>query len=59
MADKTIETQKLPSGKIASALETRTGVAIKVGSGSILIEEQDIYGIIRLLREVDRHFLKK
>jgi hypothetical protein len=59
MADKKIETQELPSGKTASAVETDSGVSIKVGSGGIILESQDVYAFIRMLREVDLHFLKK
>jgi len=59
MSDKIIELKKLPSGSTAIVLETKTGMAIEVGSGRIFFEIEDLYDFIRLLKATDKHFLKK
>ncbi|MCK4824083.1 hypothetical protein KA005_50485 [bacterium] len=60
MADKIIKTVKLPSGSTAIATETAPdALGIEVGSGCIFLSEKDLYAFIRLLKVVDRYFLKK
>ena len=59
MSDKIIELKKLPSGVTAIVLETKTGMAIEIGTGTVFVDEQDLYDLIRLLKEIDAYFLKK
>ncbi len=58
--DKIIKIQKLPSGSTAMALETSQGtLALEVGSGIIFLNKDGIYPFIRMLKEVDKFFLKR
>ncbi len=59
MKDKIIKIEKLRSGATAIILETKTGLAIEIGTGTVSLDEQDLYAFIQLLKEVDRHFLSK
>ena len=59
MKDKIIKIEKLQSGATAIILETKTGLAIEIGTGTGLLDEQDLYDFIRLLKEIDKYFLKK
>ena len=60
MSDKIIELKKLPSGTTAIVSETSGDtLAIEIGTGTLFLDVQDLYPFIRLLKEVDRHFLKK
>ena len=57
--DKIIELKKLASEVTAIALETKTGLALDIGTGTVFVDEQDLYDLIRLLKKVDGYFLKK
>ncbi len=58
--DKIIKAVKLPSKQKATAYETASdGLGIEIGSGCIFMTTEDIYPFIRLMKEVDRHFLNK
>ncbi len=59
MPDKVIEIIKLSSGTTAIALKTKTGVAIEIGTGTIFVDVQDLYAFVRLVKNVDKYFLKK
>ena len=60
MADKIIELIKLPSGATAIVSETSSDtMAIEIGTGTVFVDAQDLYNLIRLLKEVDGYFLKK
>ena len=59
MEEKIISMKQFKSGATAIALETKTGLAIEVGSGCIFFETEDLFCLIRLLKEADRHFLQK
>jgi len=59
MADKIISMKQFKSGTTAIVLETKNGMAIEIGTGTVFLDEQDLYDFIRLLKEVDRYFLKK
>ena len=58
--DKVIKTVDLPSKRKATAYETASdGLGIEIGSGVIFLSADDIYLFSRLLKDADRHFLKK
>ena len=58
--DKIIKKVKLSSGRKAIAYETASdALGIEIGSGCIFLGADDIYAFIRLLREIDKHFLRK
>lgn len=59
MKDKIIKIEKLQSGATAIILETKTGLAIEIGTGTVFMDAQDLYDFIRLLKETDKYFLKK
>ena len=60
MSEKIIEIKKLPSGSTVITTETASGaIGIELGTGTIFVDVQDLYDFIRLLKEVDRHFIKK
>ena len=59
MAEKIIKTAKLPSGVTAIALETKTGAAIEIGTGTIFVDVQDLYAFVRLIKNIDKFFLRK
>ena len=50
---------RVPSGPTAIALETKTGLVIEVGTGTIFMDAQDLYDFIRLLKTTDKYYLKK
>lgn len=60
MAEKIIELKKLPSGTTAIVSEASGDtMAIEIGTGTVFLDVQDLYPFIQLLKEVDRHFLRK
>lgn len=59
MSEKIIVIKKLPSGRDAIAYETSDAIGIEIGSGCIFLSADDLYAFIRLLKEVDKHFLGK
>ena len=60
MDEKIIELKKLPSGATVIVSEASGDtMAIEIGTGAVFVDAQDLYHFIHLLKEVDRHFLKK
>jgi len=60
MAEKIIKTKVLPSGCTALAVQVSEGsLAIEVGAGVVFITAEDIPALVGLLRDADRHYLRK
>jgi len=60
MAEKIIATKTLPSKITAICCETiKDNFSIEISSGTIFLHSEDIPGLVALLHEVDRFFLRK
>ena len=56
---KIIEMKKLPSGSTVIASDVEQGVGIEIGTGVIFLSEDDIFGFIQFLKNVDKYYLVK
>ncbi len=59
MPEKIIGIKKLSSRVTAKVIETKNGVKIEIGAGTVFLSEDDIYPFVLLMKEVDRYFIKK
>jgi len=60
MPEKIIETKTMKSGITAICCETvKDNFSIEIAASCIFLHAEDIPGLISLLHEVDRYFLRK
>jgi len=59
MAEKIIKTKKLSESTAVVTEASPGAIGIEIGSGCIFLSVDDLYAFVRLLRKVDKHFLKK
>ena len=59
MPDKIIKIKKLSDSTVVVTEASADTIGIEIGSGCIFLSVEELYPLIRVMKEVDGYFLKR